>query len=457
MDRAFVGDLHQSLALIIIERAFDLDHAVDLVEHAGAGFAFGAIFGVDLVMLQRHRDAIERQRLAVGIEPHGHGGAGAEACEQEVIRSGAGVLAANRDRFIGQHAVRPQRDSLLQFAVAGFAHHDVARGRAGLDRGRDDIRLDIALGPCSNDVGGIGRVGLAAQEMVGAGERDKAFWVPGGDEDLGGVFDADGVVGRRMHDQQCLVQCFDPRHQLLLGDIIEEFALDAERPAGERNLDLAMLADAIDVVLEKVRDVGGIRRGGNGDHGLRLGNLAGGGEDRGAAEAVADHERRRLSRLAQMVGGAHEIGDVGGKRRIGKIALAGAEAREVEPQHGDALGGQCHGNAFGRQHILAAGEAMRKQRIGVNLAVGRIECGGELMALRARELEAFSRHGRSPCGYVSVVRIALFGPGVTAVVIAADLPIARRICTREFDRLQPLCALPEIEMRHHQPHRAAML
>ena len=85
-----------------------------------------------------------------------------------------------------------------------------------------------------------------------------------------------------------------------------------------------------------------------------------------------------------MVGGAHEIGDVGGKRRIGEIALAGAEAGEVEPQHGDAPGRERHGDALGRQHILAAGEAMREQRIGRNLAVGRIERGGELMALRRR-------------------------------------------------------------------------
>ena len=55
------------------------------------------------------------------------------------------------------------------------------------------------------------------------------------------------------------------------------------------------------------------------------GICAGGGEDRSAAEAVADQDRGRLARFAQMIGGADEIGDVGRKGRIGEIALAGAE------------------------------------------------------------------------------------------------------------------------------------
>ena len=100
--------------------------------------------------------------------------------------------------------------------------------------------------------------------------------------------------------------------------------------------------------------------------------------------------------FAQMIGGADEIGDVGGEGRIGEIALAGAEAGEVEPQHGDALGGQRGRDAFCRQHVLAAGEAMRKQRVGVDRSIRRIERGGKLMAAFAGELKAFSRHGHSP-------------------------------------------------------------
>ena len=128
---------------------------------------------------------------------------------------------------------------------------------------------------------------------------------------------------------------------------------------------------------------------------LASGICAGGGQDRGAAEAVADQDRRRLSGFAQMVGGAHEVGDVGGEGGVGEIALAGAKTREVEPQHRDALGRQRHRDPLRRQHVLAAGEAMREQRVGADLAVRRVERGGQLLALRTGELKAFSRQRAS--------------------------------------------------------------
>jgi hypothetical protein len=60
-------------------------------------------------------------------------------------------------------------------------------------------------------------------------------------------------------------------------------------------------------------------------------------------------------------------------------------------------------------------------------------------------------------GTKSIAGIALLGPRIAAVMIAAYLPIARRILGEKFDALQPFRALPEIQMRHHQPHRAAVL
>ena len=53
--------------------------------------------------------------------------------------------------------------------------------------------------------------------------------------------------------------------------------------------------------------------------------------------------------------------------------------------------------------------------------------------------------------------VALFLPGIAAVVIAADFPEARLVGGRELDPLQPLGAFPEIQMGHDQPHRTAML
>jgi hypothetical protein len=52
---------------------------------------------------------------------------------------------------------------------------------------------------------------------------------------------------------------------------------------------------------------------------------------------------------------------------------------KVEPKHRNAFSGQRGRDALGRQHILAAGEAMRKQRIGANRPVRQIQRGGERM------------------------------------------------------------------------------
>lgn len=124
-----------------------------------------------------------------------------------------------------------------------------------------------------------------------------------------------------------------------------------------------------------------------------FGDLPGGREDRGAAEAVADQDRWRLADAAQMIGGAHEIGDVGGEGRIGKIAFAGAEPGEVEAEHGDAPCGERNRDALGRQRVLAAGETVREQRVSRGLAVRQLQCGRELMATLAGELEALRCHG----------------------------------------------------------------
>ena len=66
---------------------------------------------------------------------------------------------------------------------------------------------------------------------------------------------------------------------------------------------------------------------------------------------------------AQMVRGRDEVVDVGGEVGVGKVAFAGPQAGEVEPQHRDTSGSKCFGYAFGRSALLAAGEAVRKHGI----------------------------------------------------------------------------------------------
>ena len=181
---------------------------------------------------------------------------------------------------------------------------------------------------------------------------------------------------------------------ILLGDVVEESAADAERPAGERDFDLALPRDVGDLVPEQPGDMRRIGRRGDRHHGARLGDAVRGGEHRGAAEAVADQDRRRGEFLAQVIGGGDQIVDVRGERGVGELAFAGAEPGEIEAQHRDAVQLQAFGDAPRRLVVLAAGEAMRKQRHRAHRAVRPVEQRGELVALGVGEIEFFGGHGR---------------------------------------------------------------
>src|SRR6185437_13986299 len=89
-----------------------------------------------------------------------------------------------------------------------------------------------------------------------------------------------------------------------------------------------------------------------------------------------------------------------------RIRLRWAKTRKIEPQHRDALVGELECDAPRRQHVLAAGEAIREQRGSDRLALRQIERRRELVASRSRKLKAFDRHVGSPF-YSLILRSAL--------------------------------------------------
>jgi len=91
----------------------------------------------------------------------------------------------------------------------------------------------------------VSGVAIAAEQVIGAVERNEALRMLGGGKNVAGIVDADSVVGRRMEDQQRLVQCRDMPGEILLRDVVEERAADAEGAAGERDFDLAFAADLL--------------------------------------------------------------------------------------------------------------------------------------------------------------------------------------------------------------------
>ncbi|KMS30270.1 hypothetical protein FE79_15065, partial [Staphylococcus aureus] len=46
--RAFVGDLHQLPALLVVERTVEVDHALELIDQPDLGLALGAVLRMDL-------------------------------------------------------------------------------------------------------------------------------------------------------------------------------------------------------------------------------------------------------------------------------------------------------------------------------------------------------------------------------------------------------------------------
>src|SRR5262249_41220164 len=270
--------------------------------------------------------------------------------------------------------------------------------------------------------GDVGRIAAAAEEVIGASERDEAFRMLRCGEDAARIVDADDLVGRRVEDQQCLAQVGNAIEELMLGEVVDEIAADAKLPTREGRLDLTLGADLVETILEQAGHVGGIAGCGDRHHRARLRHLGGGGEHRGAAEAVADEDRGRGGAAAQLVRGRDQVGDIGGECGVGEFAFARAEAGEVEAQHGDAERGQAFGNTPGGVDILAASKAGRKQRVGARLLGGAVEQRGKLLSVGVGKLEALSRHAllRSTAGASPRVSMSSSSLYLDLVVVRAD-------------------------------------
>ena len=94
-----------------------------------------------------------------------------------------------------------------------------------------------------------------------------------------------------------------------------------------------------------------------------------------------------------MIRGGDQIVDVRGERGVGEFALAGAEAGEVETQHGDAVQFQTFRNAARRLVVLAAGKAVREQRHRAHRPLRPVQQRGQRLALGIREVELLGGHG----------------------------------------------------------------
>ena len=90
-----------------VEVAPQRDGALDAVDHSFLGLAGLAIGGMDSAVAELDGDALERQRLALGVEPKRHRRAGAQSGEHEIVRTRAAVEAADSGRLVRQETMPP--------------------------------------------------------------------------------------------------------------------------------------------------------------------------------------------------------------------------------------------------------------------------------------------------------------------------------------------------------------
>src|SRR5215470_7980680 len=204
--------------------------------------------------------------------------------------------------------------------------------------------------------------------MIGSSERHKALRMLGSKENVRGVVDANGLIAGRMEYQKCLVQIGDTVVNALLGDIMKKLTLDTERSPGELYFDLALLADLVDVLLEKTNDMRRIAGRRNSHDRARVRDPMRGGKRGCATKTMSDQDRGRAVRPSQVVGCGDQIIDVGRKMRVSEFAFAHPESGEIEPQNANAACRQPFGNALGCHVIFATRKAVREQCKGNRFA-----------------------------------------------------------------------------------------
>ena len=152
-------------------------------------------------------------------------------------------------------------------------------------------------------------------------------------EDLSGIVDLYEFVGWRVQDQQGSAQVPDPVLLRLGGDVVEEFAPDAERPAAKEHLGGTGCLDLLDCHRHQLHDVRRVGRRGQCNHSPRTGYPVRRGQYRGAAERVPDEQGGCLVIGPQVLGSANQVVHVGGEARRGEIALGIPQPGEIEAQH----------------------------------------------------------------------------------------------------------------------------
>lgn len=176
---------------------------------------------------------------------------------------------------------------VLKLAFARLRHAHVFDRRSPLRR----VGSEITRQPPRNDPTGEGRVLGIREQVVGLVQRNKALWMSGREEDFGGVFDSDRLVQRCVKDEEWLFQARNSVLEALCARVLDELPFDKELASGKIDFGGTASLDLLEARSEVLQYVADIGRRADRRHGTHFRNVLGDGQDRRAAERVADHQR----------------------------------------------------------------------------------------------------------------------------------------------------------------------
>ena len=145
-------------------------------------------------------------------------------------------------------------------------------------------------------------------------------------EDVGRFGDVDGVVTRRVKDQERLTHRRDGAIDVLGVEIVEELLADREAAAAEIDLGRAARLGLLGRRGEQRPQMRGIGRRIDGDDAYRFRHVGGHRQHRRSTETVPDQERRSPVFPTHELGGGPEVVKIGREVGVREVALGTAEA-----------------------------------------------------------------------------------------------------------------------------------
>src|SRR5579871_421539 len=376
MHRALVRDLDEPGPLRVVERPLEVDGAMEAVRRGLSG---------DFLVADNHPYALERPTLLLRVEARRHRRTGAEAGGEQLVGAGTRTEPADIERLVGEEPRAAHTDLDLEGARACLLDMHVAARIVG---GGGRAPVDVARRPGGDHLGGVVGILMPGQQMIGGVERDEALRMPRCQEDLGRVVDADDRIQGRMHDEEGAAKVANARLQRLHPDVVEEGLRDLEGPAADIDRGAPVRLDGFHPCFaQQVSNVRWLGRRAQGDDRAHRGDIGGRREHGRAAQAVPDEEGRREPSGGHALRGGYQILDVGGEAGRAEVALALAQAREVEANDADADRGQRAADEHRGLARLVAGEAVGEERIGVRRPVRAIQAARQLQALGVLEFE----------------------------------------------------------------------